>query len=78
MELKNIPVDVNYDDATITCWNGEAFVTWEKWRLSAPVRVETESEVESEHVMSIDAQRKKLSVNQDNLFSSEGLGDYFD
>lgn len=36
--LEDIPADVPYADATITCWNGKAFVTWEEWRLSVPFR----------------------------------------
>lgn len=78
IQLRNIPADVNYDDATMTCWNGEAFVTWEKWRLSVPVqRIDDQSTVaKSESVTSSDAQRRKISVDQENLFSSEDLGDY--
>lgn len=32
--LEDIPADVPYADDTLTCWNGKAFVSWEKWRLS--------------------------------------------
>ena len=32
--LEDVPADVPYDDDRITCWNGKAFVSWEKWRLS--------------------------------------------
>jgi len=35
--LAQIPADAPMDDATITYWNGEAFVTREKWLLSRAV-----------------------------------------
>ena len=76
MELKNIPVDVNYDDGTMTCWNGQAFVTWEEWRFSTPVRVEgVISEPESSE---IDRAAKILSKDQQTLFSSQNSDDYLD
>ena len=28
------------DDATITVWNGERFVAWEKWLATAPIVTE--------------------------------------
>ncbi|HEX4593982.1 MAG TPA: hypothetical protein VH157_06890 [Bryobacteraceae bacterium] len=35
--LADISPDVPMDDASVTCWNGTAFVTWEKWRGAKPL-----------------------------------------
>lgn len=43
-KLEDISPDVPYADDTITCWNGKAFVSWEKWRLSVPFTPITDSE----------------------------------
>ncbi len=38
--LSHIPGDAPMDDATLTVWNGERWVAWDKWRATAPVAVE--------------------------------------
>jgi hypothetical protein len=38
--LEQIPPDAPMDDATITVWDGERFVAYEKWLATAPVAVE--------------------------------------
>ena len=38
--LVQIPADAPMDDATITVWNGERFVAWEKWLATAPIITE--------------------------------------
>jgi hypothetical protein len=38
--LSQIPDDAPMDDATITVWNGERWVTWARWRATAPVVLE--------------------------------------
>jgi len=38
--LEQIPVDAPMDDATLTVWNGERFVAYEKWLATAPLVVE--------------------------------------
>ncbi len=42
--LEHIPPDAPMDDATLTVWNGERFVAWEKWRASTPVAIEVRPE----------------------------------
>lgn len=43
--LEQIPPDAPMDDATITVWNGERFVAWEKWLAAAPIECVGEPEV---------------------------------
>jgi hypothetical protein len=38
--LEQIPPDAPMDDATITVWDGERFVAYEKWLATAPVAVD--------------------------------------
>ena len=38
--LSQIPADVPMDDATLTVWNGERFVAWDKWLATAPLIIE--------------------------------------
>lgn len=38
--LEQIPPDAPTDDATITVWDGERFVAYEKWLATAPVAVD--------------------------------------
>jgi hypothetical protein len=38
--LEQIPVDAPMDDATITVWNGERFVAYDKWLAHRPVATE--------------------------------------
>ena len=33
LELKDIPADVPMEDATITAWDGERFIDYEKWKV---------------------------------------------
>jgi hypothetical protein len=35
--LEQIPADAPMDDATITVWNGERFVAYDKWLATAPI-----------------------------------------
>ena len=35
--LEQIPADAPMDDATLTVWNGERFVAWDKWLATAPL-----------------------------------------
>lgn len=35
--LEQIPPGAPMDDAVLTVWNGERFVTWEKWRATVPI-----------------------------------------
>lgn len=38
LTLKDIPPDAPMEEGIILgCWNGEAFVSWEKWLASQPV-----------------------------------------
>ncbi len=38
--LEQIPPDAPMDDATLTVWNGERFVAYDKWLATAPVLIE--------------------------------------
>ena len=38
--LEQVPPDAPADDAVLTVWNGERFITWEKWLATAPVVIE--------------------------------------
>ncbi len=38
--LSKIPPDAPIDDATLTVWNGERFVAWEKWLATAPIAID--------------------------------------
>ena len=44
--LEQIPVDAEMDDATITVWNGEKFMAFDKWLAKRPVATETKADVE--------------------------------
>ena len=35
--LEQIPADAPMDDATVTVWNGERFVAYDKWLATAPI-----------------------------------------
>ncbi len=37
--LSDLPPDAPTDDAVITVWNGERFITWEKWFATTPIEV---------------------------------------
>ena len=45
--LDQIPPDAPMDDATVTVWNGERFVAYEKWLATAPIIVEARLEDKS-------------------------------
>ena len=45
--LEQVPPDAPMDDATITVWNGERFVAYEKWLATAPIIVEAMPEHKS-------------------------------
>ena len=38
--LEQVPPDAPSDDAPLTVWNGDRFVTWQKWLATAPITVE--------------------------------------
>ncbi len=43
--LADIPADAEMDDGIVLgCWNGERFVSWEKWRATAPIERELQPE----------------------------------
>lgn len=42
--LADIPADAEMDEGiTLGCWNGERFVSWEKWLATAPLVVDAAS-----------------------------------
>ena len=45
--LDQIPPDAPMDDATVTVWNGERFVAYEKWLATAPIVREARPEDKS-------------------------------
>jgi hypothetical protein len=45
--LADIPADAEMDEGiALGCWNGERFVSWEKWRATAPIERDAEAEPE--------------------------------
>lgn len=46
--LSQIPPDAPMDDATLTVWNGERWVAWDKWVATAPLIVEEMPQSETE------------------------------
>jgi hypothetical protein len=43
IRLSDIPPDASMEEGIVLgCWDGEAFVSWEKWLLSRPVQVTEE------------------------------------
>ncbi len=39
--LADIPADAAMDEGiALGCWNGKKFVSWEKWRATAPIERE--------------------------------------
>ena len=45
--LEQIPADAPMDDATLTVWNGERFIAWDKWMATRPVFTDEEPPKES-------------------------------
>lgn len=45
--LAQIPADAPMDDATLTVWNGERFIAWDKWMATRPVFTDEEPPKES-------------------------------
>jgi hypothetical protein len=48
--LEQIPPDAPMDDATITVWNGERFVAYDKWLATAPLVVEQQPPEHEERI----------------------------
>lgn len=42
--LELVPADTPADNATISVWNGERFVTYDKWLATAPLVVQEQEE----------------------------------
>jgi hypothetical protein len=41
--LADIPADAEMDEGIVLgCWNGKRFVSWDKWRATAPIEREQE------------------------------------
>jgi hypothetical protein len=49
--LELVPADTPADNATITVWNGERFVTYDKWLATAPLVVQEQSQKEQPAVV---------------------------
>jgi hypothetical protein len=46
VSLADIPADAEMDEGIVLgCWNGERFVSWEKWVASAPIERDPQPEV---------------------------------
>lgn len=44
--LADIPPDAEMDEGiALGCWNGERFVSWQKWLATAPITCDPQSEV---------------------------------
>ena len=68
--LEQIPADVPMEDATITFWNGERFVAYEKWRAAAPVAIEKRPARETTGTEESDAEKQpsRKSASQESLW----------
>lgn len=53
--MADVPADAPMDDATVTVWNGQRFVAYEKWLATAPIAREVERREETEHAIPADA-----------------------
>jgi hypothetical protein len=43
--LADIPADAEMDEGIVLgCWNGERFVSWEKWRATSPIERDAPAE----------------------------------
>lgn len=57
--LADIPADAEMDEGIVLgCWNGERFVSWEKWLATAPITRDPQPEVS---VIPADARRVKAT-----------------
>jgi len=58
LTMKDIPPDAPMEEGIVLgCWNGEAFVSWEKWLATAPLSVEgREDDHERTNIRRFDAQ----------------------
>jgi hypothetical protein len=46
VSLADIPADAEMDEGVVLgCWNGERFVSWEKWLATAPIERDPQPEV---------------------------------
>ncbi len=68
--LEQIPADAPMDDATITVWNGQRWVAWDKWLATAPLIVEekqpeeTKSEPRKEAAPAADLRPQNSQVQE--------------
>ena len=65
--LSQIPADAPMDDATLTVWNGERWVAWDKWLATAPIIVDNPPPTESKAAPSV-AARPRGSRQQEGLW----------
>ncbi len=76
--LKDIPPDAPMEEGIVLgCWNGEAFVSWEKWLASQPIEAFREAPRDTPRVSSSEskpAQPRKARSHRAitaSLFGSE-------
>ena len=79
LTLKDIPPDAPMEEGIVLgCWNGEAFVSWEKWLAAQPVEAFREAPCDTPPVTpseSMPAQPRKACSHRAitaSLFGSEG------
>lgn len=76
LTLKDIPPDAPMEEGIVLgCWNGEAFVSWEKWLASQPVEAFREAPRDVTPSESMPAQPRKARSHRAitaSLFGSEG------
>ena len=65
--LSQIPPDAPMDDATLTVWNGERWVAWEKWLATAPIIVDEPLQQETKAAPAADT-RPRGSNRQEGLW----------
>lgn len=70
--LSQIPADAEMEDATICVWNGERFVAWERWVVTAPV-IKDEQPQQQSPTREKNGKRKTADPRLQNISIQEGL-----
>ncbi len=73
LTLKDIPPDAPMEEGIVLgCWNGEAFVSWEKWRASQPVEAFRQAHRDTPPAMAPPRKAPSHRVVTGSLFALEG------
>lgn len=68
--LEEIPLDAPMDDATITVWNGERWIAYDKWLAVRPVATEEKPEQKAPETNEGDARKPapRPQIEQEGLW----------